>query len=121
MNKSNNKPVCKIDADGTKRWYINGNLHREDGPAIEYVDGNKSWWLNGKLHREDGPAVERAYGYKAWYLNDELHREDGPAIEYANGTKEWYLNDVEYTKQEYYRELVRRGLCTKQEAFVEML
>ena len=31
---------------------------------IEYTvkvwgNGNKSWYLNGKLHREDGPAYER--------------------------------------------------------------
>ena len=23
-----------------------------------YDDGDKIWWLNGKLHREDGPAYE---------------------------------------------------------------
>ena len=38
------------------------NLHREDGPAIEYANGNKHWYLNGKLHREDGPAIENANG-----------------------------------------------------------
>ena len=27
--------------------------------------------MNGKLHREDGPAIEYANGYKSWYLNDE--------------------------------------------------
>ena len=25
----------------------------------------------GQLHREDGPAVERTDGYKSWYLNGE--------------------------------------------------
>jgi hypothetical protein len=119
--KNKNKPICKIDSTGTKYWRLNGNLHREDGPAIEWVGGNKSWYLNGKLHREDGPAVEYANGTKKWGLNNKIHREDGPAIEYPNGYKEWYLNDVEYTKQEYYRELVRKGLCTEQEAFIELL
>ena len=32
---------------GYKYWYINGELHREDGPAIEYRGGSKEWWLNG--------------------------------------------------------------------------
>ncbi len=32
-----------------------GELHREDGPAIEYTSGTKMWYQNGKLHREDGP------------------------------------------------------------------
>ena len=33
---------------GDKEWYLMGNLHREDGPAIEYPDGSKSWYLMGK-------------------------------------------------------------------------
>ena len=35
-------------ADGTKRWYLNGKLHREDGPAFECANGSKGWYLNGK-------------------------------------------------------------------------
>ena len=37
--------------------------------VIEWSDGAKVWYLNGKLHRTDGPAVERADGSKSWYLN----------------------------------------------------
>jgi hypothetical protein len=48
-------------------WYLNGKLHREDGPAIEYKNGDKSWWLNGNLHREGGPAIIRANGNKLWW------------------------------------------------------
>jgi hypothetical protein len=32
---------------GTKEWYLNGKLHREDGPAAEGSGGTKEWWLNG--------------------------------------------------------------------------
>jgi hypothetical protein len=28
-------------------WYLNGKLHRTDGPAIEHSDGDKEWYLNG--------------------------------------------------------------------------
>ena len=68
-----NKPECKTytHTDGTKDWYLDGKLHREDGPAVEYANGDKEWYLDGKIHREDGPAVEWSDGYKAWYLNDE--------------------------------------------------
>ena len=63
-------PTMTVDvANGSKHWYLNGKLHREDGPAIEYPNGDKRWYLNGKLHREDGPAVEYANGNKYWYLN----------------------------------------------------
>ena len=53
----------KVDNKGNKRWYLNGELHREDGPAIEYVDGTKEWYLNGELHRKDGPAIEFSEGW----------------------------------------------------------
>ena len=43
-----NKPECKTYANGTKEWYLNGKIHREDGPAIEWASGYKGWWLNGK-------------------------------------------------------------------------
>jgi hypothetical protein len=86
--------------DGSKFWYLNGKLHREDGPACEYANGEKEWFLNGKLHREDGPAVEWANGDKFWCLDGKRHREDGPAAEYANGNKFWYLNGKEVTEAE---------------------
>jgi hypothetical protein len=93
--------TVKVYANGTKHWFLNGNRHREDGPAVESADGYKSWYLNGKLHREDGPAVELADGSKYWYLNGNRHREDGPAIELADGYKSWYLNGKEYTEAEF--------------------
>ena len=95
------KPQVKVEDDGTKKWYLNGKLHRLDGPAVEWADGTKVWYLNGKLHRKDDPAVEWVNGDKFWYLNGELHREDGPAIEYANGKKEWYLNGEVFTEEEF--------------------
>jgi hypothetical protein len=90
--------IIKVD---TKRWYLNGKLHREDGPAIENSDGTKRWYLNGKMHRTDGPAVEYVSGTKEWYFNDKLHRTDGPAVEYANGKKYWYLNGERYSEVEW--------------------
>lgn len=87
-----NKPECRIDPNGEKHWLLNGNFHREDGPAIERPNGTKLWFLNNKLHREDGPAIEYFNGTKEWYLNGELHREDGPAVEEPDGTKYWFLN-----------------------------
>ena len=78
--------------DGSKFWYLNGQRHREDGPAVEYDNGSKFWYLNGKLHREDGPAVEWSNGSKEWYLNGQRHREDGPAVENpALGEQEWWF------------------------------
>jgi len=85
--------VCTTAVSGTKRWHLNGEYHREDGPAVEFANGSKHWCQRGKLHREDGPAVDHIDGDKFWYSCGMYHREDGPAIEYADGTKYWYLND----------------------------
>lgn len=74
------------------RWYKNGQLHREDGPAVEWVDGSKEWFIDGKHHRENGPAIEWDDGKREWYLNGVRHRENGPAVEYPDGKKQWYLN-----------------------------
>ena len=69
------KPI--IDSEGNKRWYNEqGELHREDGPAVEYLNGTKEWYLNGRLHRLDGPAIEYADGYKEWWLNGKNYTEE---------------------------------------------
>jgi hypothetical protein len=66
-----------------------------------YTNGNKYWYLNGNLHREDGPAVAHSGGYKAWFLNGKRHREDGPAIERINGDKFWWLKGERLTEEEF--------------------
>jgi hypothetical protein len=99
------QPICQIDGHGTKRWYLHGRFHREDGPATEYTNGDKFWYLYGQLHREDGPAIEHA-GTKYWYLCGKKHRENGPAIEEANGDKEWWYHGQPIncqSNEEYFR------------------
>ena len=61
-------------------YQLNGKLHREDGPAIEYADGTKCWYVDGKRHRTDGPAIEWANGHKEWYIDGKCHRLDGPSV-----------------------------------------
>ena len=64
--------------------------------VVKDKDNDIAYYLNGKLHRTDGPAVEHANGDKYWLLNGKYHREDGPAVEYHDGDKEWWLNDKSY-------------------------
>lgn len=71
------KSKCEISWGGTKRWIRHGNLHREDGPAIEQVNGHKEYWRYGKRHRLDGPAVE-------------------PVIGTRSGPARWFVNNIEY-------------------------
>lgn len=95
------------DTEGRKYWWLNGLLHRVDGPAVEYPDGSKKWCVNGELHREDGPAIKYADGSKQWWLNGKLHREDGPAIE-DNMFKQWHLHGKYFgnEKPDNWKELV---------------
>ena len=41
-----------VNEYGTKYWYLNDKLHREDGPAVEFASGAKCWYINGKLLTE---------------------------------------------------------------------
>jgi hypothetical protein len=57
------------DSDGNKFYLLNGDLHRINGPAVEWMTGGKAWWVNGKRHRIDGPATEWSSGHKQWCLD----------------------------------------------------
>ena len=78
-----------------------GQLHREDGPAVEYSNGTNEWWVDDQLHREGAPAIECADGDKEWWVNGQRHREDGPAIEWGDGYQEWYLHGKQLTEDEF--------------------
>jgi len=93
--------TVRVFDDGVTHWFMNGELHRKDGPACEFVDGSKFWFKRGFRHREDGPAMEWADGSKSWWINGRLHREDGPAVEDADGSKFWYLNGLSYTEEKF--------------------
>jgi hypothetical protein len=44
--------TVKVAANGDKFWYLNGERHREDGPAVEWADGSKWLYLNGEYLTE---------------------------------------------------------------------
>ena len=71
------------------------------GYEVEADEDLVTWFLNGQVHREDGPAVTYRDGTQVWYLNGKRHREDGPAIIWADGTKQWWLNSRYYTEHKF--------------------
>jgi hypothetical protein len=99
------KSKPKSDQYGNKRWYWNGRLHRDDGPAVECIDGHKAWFINGECHRDNGPAIENQDGTKIWCRYGTNHREDGPAVEGLFGHKEYWLYDKEYSFEEWFQQL----------------
>ena len=40
----------QVKCDKCTHWYLNGELHREDGPAIDEIDGVKRWYLYGRYY-----------------------------------------------------------------------
>ena len=80
--------TVKVYDSGNKQWFLNGKLHREDGPAIERPDGYKAWFLNDVRYTEEeyysklNPAKVKVddIGTKAWEPNGKMHKDEGPAI-----------------------------------------
>jgi hypothetical protein len=83
------------NGEGGRKRYLDGKLHRDDGPAWITRDGLVIWFCNGLQHRTGGPAVMRPDGALEWYLHGQRHRADGPAI-IKSGRREqeqaWWLN-----------------------------
>lgn len=101
--------IEKINIDNNENereeWWVDGKLHRDDGPAFIEIDnrviyyGNNnredkntySWYKNGLKHRIDAPALING-NLKVWYKNGKHHRLNGPAVEMYDGTKKWYID-----------------------------
>ena len=84
--------IYEVENIGTF-YYVNGNLHREDGPAEEYIDGAKYWYINDKYHRLDGPAIELASGKKSYYIEGKRYSSkeefEKIAYMYKNGLQDY--------------------------------
>ena len=75
-----------------ERFYDeNGELHRDDGPAVINDNGSQAWYKHGKLHRIGGPATIHANGDEGWFVDGKLHRLDGPASDWIT-RKLWFVN-----------------------------
>ena len=63
------------------------------GYTVRVNEESTEWFLNGLLHREDGPAYVDANGSKVWYLNgEELTEEEFNA---RTTTKELTVAQIE--------------------------
>ena len=49
------EPQMKQHHDGSRSWWRNNVLHREDGPAVEMADGSRLWFRNGHCYKEERP------------------------------------------------------------------
>jgi len=70
------KPTKSVGPDGTERWHLNGQLHRDEGPAVIWPDGTELWYQHGQFHR--GTADRRSSGLTSADLRTlDLHRSIG--------------------------------------------
>ena len=102
--------VIRSDQEGKVVYHIKGTyqVHREDGPAIEWSNGYREWRIKNALHREGGPAIEyEITGLKEWWINGKRHRVDGPAIILPNVKIEWWLNNKQYTREDWFEALTK--------------
>lgn len=98
------QPEYHIDEFGHKLWYLPSKgkqyFHKENGPAVELSNGTKQWWLNGELHRLSGPAVEGGDGHLAWFVKGRSHRLDGPAVIWESGHRDWMIEGKKLLTEE---------------------
>ena len=58
---------CHVCSDGISRWFKEGKLHREDGPAVILVGGAQRWYKEGKEYL---PSAHETIIYK---MNEKHH------------------------------------------------
>ena len=55
-----------VTAQIRAEWYVNGMLHRIDGPAVVYPDGTVEWLAEG-VKLDEGKVLEAEDRMKAWW------------------------------------------------------
>lgn len=72
--------------DGGRQYYLNGKLHRENGPSCIYGK-DICYHKNGLLHNENGPAISTVAGGDLYFIKGTLTDENGsPIIESGKKT-----------------------------------
>lgn len=67
--------------------------------------GAEVWYQNGQIHRNEGPAVTLPNGTEIWYQNGKVHRADGPAVLYPDQSARWYLDNKRVYSENKYQQL----------------
>jgi hypothetical protein len=95
-----------------KTIYIPNLLPTKLDGLVIFPDGTKKYYSNSKLHKDNGPAVIEPFGRKEYYNNGLLHNSKGPAVIRDDGSQHYYLNGVYHSKEEW-QEKRLQSLFTK--------
>jgi hypothetical protein len=60
------QPVRTVLPNGTVEWRLDGQLHRDGGPAVIWPDNVQCWYQHGVRHRDGGPAIVWPDGSVEW-------------------------------------------------------
>lgn len=98
-------PYSFVTREGHRFSGIDNKLHSVgDEPAVVYADGTKWWYREGLIHRDNGPAVVHPNGAQEWWLNNQRQRTEYPDSEGIHpdlrGVKQFYENGV-LVREEY--------------------
>lgn len=112
--------ICRPDR--IEKWYLNGKIHRDNGPAVIIGNGDfikKLWYTNGINYRKDGPSLtehknDNIVTERYHDENGKLHNhEDGPAeLSYnSDGTISCELYNIhgKYVQTDDKPNLIRRN------------
>lgn len=60
--------------EGYWAWFHHGKIHRVGGPALNWEE-TEEWWIDGRLHRGDGPArfIKPAARNRPWIYRGRSH------------------------------------------------
>lgn len=93
------------------QYLLNGNLHRENGPAEEgyFENGVKEYeeyYKDGSLHNEFGPA------FKLWTTGGLLHTEKY-FLNHEEYEKKWWIEELKKNYPESYEEYKKKEIIKK--------
>lgn len=113
--QSNKEPICSICPTGTKLWKLNDQLHRLDGPAIEWYDDEKSWFIIDKFVNITNQTL--TVGQSIQWLNTialVIKQINHTLFQVLVGNKKEYLfslyNTDEYLTDNYYNHILLESL-----------
>jgi hypothetical protein len=95
----NNEPAI-IMANGTKFWYKDGEMHR-DNDEPSFIDGTtKMWHKDGILYRDNDLPAFISSAWTLWYKNGVIHRDNNKPAAINSKEKRWYINGKELNKKQ---------------------
>jgi hypothetical protein len=101
--------------DGSYAWFRDGLVHRDgDEPEIALGDGSlRAWVVDGQLHRDDGPALVTSKK-KVWYCHGKRHRDgDLPAVIWLDSSKVKYYCHGKLHRWRDYPAVLVMGVCAR--------